>query len=238
MFEAFDRGNEAIASFWIAAGVRLEARHPTRNKSILRLAITRQWPTVIQQLIEQGVMADRTDDEGGVIKETTHLLQSVRDGGSVELIKTLIIDLKADVDAVDNSAMGETALHLATELNRPDLVQLLIQHQGYKGLEAKDDRGYRPLHSAAVVKDSSTVISLLIDNGAHLESRTLSGMTPLHLAVIENRKEAVQQLIMFGANILAKDDHGSTPIDYAERNKDIERILNNYTIVRQHQKAN
>ena len=230
MFEAFNRGKEAIASFWIAAGVDLKARHPTDNTSILRLAVTRQWPTVVHQLMEQGVKGDE-----GEAKET-QLLQAIRDRASAELIKTLIVDLKADVDAVDRSAMGETALHLAAHLNRPDLVQLLIKHQGSKGLEAQDERGYRPLHSAAL-EDSNAVIGLLVGNGALLDSRTLSGKTPLHLAVIKNNKNAVQNLIMFGADMLAKDDQGKTPVDYAATHREIERILNNYTIFHQYQNA-
>ena len=226
MFEAFDHRNEAIALFWIATGVQLNARHPIDGKSILHLAVSHQWAVVIQQLIERGVKAE--DAENGTL-----LLQAVREEASAALIQTLIVDLKENVDAVDYSAMGETALHLAARHNRPDLVQLLIQHQGFKGLEAQDERGYRPLHSA--VMSSSTVLSLLIGNGALLESRTLTGMTPLHLAVIENRKDAVQNLIMFGANMMAKDNHGSTPVDYAGMHKEIERILNNYIIFRQYQ---
>ena len=229
MFEAFDRRDEAIASFWIANGVKLNARHPTENKSILQLAVTRQWLTVIQQLIERGVKAS---DDGG--QNETLLLQAVREGASAEFIQTLIVDLKADVDAVEGSVMGETALHLAVRLDRIELVRLLIQHQGFKGLEAQDERGFCPLHSA-VINGSSAMIGLLIISGAQLESRTLIGMTPLHLAVIENREAAVQNLIMFGADMLAKDDHGSTPVDYAGMHKEIERILNNYMVFRQHQ---
>lgn len=227
MFEAFDRRNEVIASFWMETGVHPNARHPTEKKSILQLAVTRQWPTVIQQLIHRGVNADYNGESG------TLLLQAIREEASAGLIQTLIVDLKEDVDSVVGSAMGETALHLAARLNRPDLVQLLIQHQGFKGLEAQDERGYHPLHSA--VKSSTEVIGLLISNGALLESRTQTGMTPLHLAVIENCEDAVQNLIMFGANILAKDDHGSTPVDYAGMHKDIERLLNNYLIFQQYQ---
>ena len=229
MFEACDRRNEAIASFWIANGVKLNARHPTENQSILQLAVTRRWLTVIQQLIERGVKASY---DGG--RNESPLLQAVREGASTALIKMLIVDFNADVDAVDGSAMGETALHLAVRLDRIELVRLLIQHQGFKGLEAQDERGFCPLHSA-VSNGSSAMIGLLIISGAQLESRTLIGMTPLHLAVIENREAAVQNLIMFGADMYAKDDHGSTPVDYAGMHKEIERILNNYMIFRQHQ---
>ena len=233
MFQAFNCGNKALALFWIAAGVDLHARHTTENKSILRLAVTRQWPIVIQQLMEQGVKVDEEE-----ANKETQLLQSVRDGASAELIQALIVDFKADVDACNGSDIcgngsdkGEMALHLVARLNRPDIVHLMIKHQGSKGLEARDEGGYRPSHSAAV-KNYSAVIGLLIGNGALLESHTQSGMTPLHLAVIENHKDSVQNLIMFGANLLAKNDQGRTPLDYAAMHKGVERILNNYTIFR------
>ena len=67
--------------------------------------------------MEQGVKVDEEE-----ANKETQLLQSVRDGASAELIQTLIVDFKADVVAVDGSDKGETALHLAARLNRPDIV--------------------------------------------------------------------------------------------------------------------
>ena len=231
MFEAFDGGNEALASFWIETGVRLTARH--RGKTIFQLAVSHQWPTVIERLIERGAGTSNDDVDG-----ETLLLQAIREGANLELFKMLIVQLKEDVNAVD-SEMGETSLHLAARLNRADLIELLIQHQKdpmtNELIESQDENGFRPLHSA--MRSSHDVIDLLLSHGAQLESRTRSGMTPLHVAVIENEKDAVQQLLSWGANLSTKDEHGCTPIDYAAPHPDVERILNNSATFRQYHAA-
>lgn len=40
-------------------------------------------------------------------------------------------------------------------------------------------------------------------------------ITPLHWAVVEGRKEAVQLLIAKGADVNAQDERGRTPLHYA-----------------------
>ena len=216
MFEAFDRGNEGLASFWIAAGVRMTTQHD--GKAALRLAVTQQWLVAAERLIDNGAKAD-DDNE-------TLLLQAVREGASAELVEMLIISLNEDLDAVENG-MGQTALHLAVNLNRVDLVKLLIEHKGLNGMmEIQDEQGFRPLHSA--VKSSRLIIDLLLGGGADLNSRTRSGMTALHVAVIENKASAVELLLESGADPSVKDYHGHTPLDYAKPHPDLEKMLKNY----------
>lgn len=215
MFEAFDHRNEGLASFWIAAGVRLTQQD---GKAALRLAVAQQWLVAIEQLIDNGAKADEDNE--------TLLLQAVREGASAELVEMLIVSLKENLDAVE-SGMGKTALHLAIGLNRVDLVKLLIEHKGLTGImEIQDEQGFRPLHYA--VKSSRVIIDLLLSGGAELNSRTRSGMTALHVAVIENSKEAVKQLLESGADPSVKDYHGRTPLDYAKPHPDVEKLLNNY----------
>ena len=137
MFEAFDRRNELLASFWIDCGVRLSALHS--NKTALQLAVSRKWIDVIRNLALQGANATAAVDGGESL-----LHQAAREGASVELVAMLIDEFKLDVNA-------------------------------------EDEFGFRPLHSAV---KNYTIAQFLLRNGAQLESRTKSGMTALHVAVI------------------------------------------------------
>lgn len=47
------------------------------------------------------------------------------------------------------------------------------------------------------------------------DSKTNSGATPLHLAASEGLLDCVETLIQAGADILAQDDMGNTPLDWA-----------------------
>jgi ankyrin repeat protein len=137
MFEAFDRHNQLLASFWIDCGVRLTALH--HNKTVLQLAVSRKWIDVIRNLVLHGANVTATDDGGESL-----LHQAAREGASVELVAILIDEFKLDVNA-------------------------------------ENELGFRPLHLA--VKNYQ-IAQFLLRRGAQLESRTKSGMTALHVAVI------------------------------------------------------
>ena len=102
----------------------------TKDKmAILKLAVNRQWPIVIKELLidsaaSAGMNKNEVADYYGDGFET-RLLEAMREGTSAgdELVQLLTDNLKAeDVNArlVENS-MGKLALHLAVNLKRTDL---------------------------------------------------------------------------------------------------------------------
>ena len=76
-------------------------------------------------------------------------------------------------------------------------------------LDARDDKGYAPLHYAAIY-DARRVISELIIQGANIEVTDNHGSTPLHTAVHNFSRGAAAELIMRGANVHATDKYGRT----------------------------
>jgi len=60
------------------------------------------------------------------------------------------------------------------------------------------------------------IIEALLNAGAHVSSRGLHGMSPLHIAAKNNDTYMANVLIKAGAKIMDKDDSGKTPLDYAE----------------------
>lgn len=81
-------------------------------------------------------------------------------------------------------------------------------------LNRPDDTGNTPLHLAAI-KGLPQKITALLDRGALIAPKNLSGATPLHLAAQENYLAAVKILIKRGAPINAKDHENRTPLKRA-----------------------
>ena len=78
-------------------------------------------------------------------------------------------------------------------------------------VNAKNDRGWTPLHRAAWGRHTE-IVELLITNGADVNAKDDRGATPLHHAI---DKEIVELLIAEGADVNAKDKRGRTPLDVA-----------------------
>jgi len=58
-------------------------------------------------------------------------------------------------------------------------------------------------------------VSLLLQRGADVNSRTKSGTTPLHTAVLYRRTEIAEYLLDKGADVNAKSAGGTTPLGLA-----------------------
>lgn len=107
------------------------------------------------------------------------------------------------------NANGKTALHYAAE-------------NGEYAARRKEEK-YTPGRSPKSIKVSNTnqeavqmahraLITLLLDSGADVDARDLSGSTALHCAAAYGDEQAVRLLLDRGAEIEAKNDAGQTPL--------------------------
>ena len=79
------------------------------------------------------------------------------------------------------------------------------------------NNGWTSLHEAAAFGEKPEVVSLLLDRGADINARSISGSTPLHLAASSQTVEIVALLLDRGANINARDMDRETPLHLAVR---------------------
>jgi len=84
-------------------------------------------------------------------------------------------------------------------------------------VNAVDDDGKTPLHTAATHSDNPEVIRLLIDAGADLEAKfEVNGMTPLHWAALFNpNPEIFKALLEAGADLQAVAAGSQTALSFA-----------------------
>ena len=120
-----------------------------------------------------------------------------------------------DGEEYPSHAAGGTALHRAASLG--DAAKLKRLRQSGADLEARDDRGFTPLHEA-IWSGNAECVGLLLERGAsvsaHIDAAELD-WTPLDEAARFGLDNIIELLLAKGADINARNALGKTAVDYA-----------------------
>ncbi|XP_067292135.1 ankyrin repeat domain-containing protein 27 isoform X2 [Pseudorasbora parva] len=95
-------------------------------------------------------------------------------------------------------------LHISGRLNDPSIVTPF----------SRDDRGYTPLHVAAIC-GQSLLIDLLVSKGALVNATDYHALTPLHFSCQKGYQGVTLLLLDYKANTDAQDNSGNTPLHLA-----------------------
>ena len=112
--------------------------------------------------------------------------------------------------------------HLAVVVDNYELVKVMITERPNL-INSKTEKLFTPL-SLAIINKSITIIKLLVDNKADLESFDIDGDNPLMTASKAGCLERVKILIEGGANINAKNRYGNPLISFMISRKDYDTI--------------
>lgn len=156
----------------------------------------------LSALINTGI----NPNEGDVARGETALMWCIREN-SVRAFDYLL--QLPQVDLNTHAKNGDTALMLASYLNKNDFAQKLI-----KAGASINHEGWTALHYAAVVGNVE-VMELLLNNGAKVNALSPNKTTPLMMATRSGRVEIVELLILHGADVKLKNDLGMTAYDFA-----------------------
>lgn len=129
------------------------------------------------------------------------LFEEVVDGYT-STIQTLIRKSGVDVNSRAPNG-GKTPLHVACEVGREDVVNVLINNNA--DIHATTDEGFTPLHVAAIY-DHPDLIDILAKTGGNVNAQNKVGTTPLHEAAARGKKNAVVKLLELNANPSIKDN--------------------------------
>lgn len=114
----------------------------------------------------------------------------------------------ADINIVQNR--GKTALHLASEHDRVEIVDILLSQRAEP--DPRSDGRWTPLINAAE-KGHAAVVSKLLDAGADVNADLSNHMTALHWAAFNGHEEVVKLLLERPETSLSsKDQFERTPM--------------------------
>lgn len=110
-----------------------------------------------------------------------------------------------------------TLMHLAAFFGNLAWAKMILKgHSTYRVkfrhlTSRKDNYGRTPLFWAAT-RGHRDMVKLLLDHGAHVNSKDRSKLTALHIAVTGDHKDVVTLLLDRSARIESKGSHGDTPL--------------------------
>lgn len=123
-----------------------------------------------------------------------------------------------------NKATGETALHLAARHGRVDAARSLLERCNSQDVNAQDDKGRTPLHTA-VGANSEGVFELLIRHrGVDLNAQMYDGTTPLILAARIGIYSMLEELIQNECDVTKSDANGKTALHWAAATNNVDAI--------------
>jgi len=225
--------------------VRLLIQHgadvSTRNNSNLtplHLALSERKADSMRLLIQHGADVNARDWFNWT---PLHLASFEGRANSMQLL----IQHGADVNARDG--VNSTPLHLASSKGKADSAHLLIQHGA--DVNPRDGINWTPLHRASSDGDADTM-QLLIHHGADVNPRDKDNSTPLHLVFMVSAKsvqlfiqhwaditgqyhddfmwdaivQAVEVLLLHGADVNARNKRNSTPLHLASSEGDTDSV--------------
>lgn len=133
----------------------------------------------------------------------------------------LLVKRGADLDTPH--ADGVTATHHAAGYGNLNILKLVVSATNKKHINAKDNKGFTPLHLAAMREKNRSrkqvaCISYLVECGANIENRAESfwNDTPLLSAAARGYIEEVEALLNLGADQEAKQVLGNNAVWLAE----------------------
>ncbi|CAM6123912.1 unnamed protein product [Calypogeia fissa] len=171
------------------------------------------------------------------------ILRNLVKQGSMDSVRDA---LERDLTVADcTDEHGQTAMHVAVSIQRPEMVQLLLEFK--VNLELRNKAGQTPLQQAssagealitelllanganteatngsrwtslhhATVKGHYEVMELLVRHGADLDAIILDGRTAMHIAVAEGHKHCLKLLLEKGCNVDAQSNDGGTALHIA-----------------------
>ena len=191
-----------VVEILIAAGAELEARE-TVGLTPLHTAANAE---VAQALIDAGAEVMAENSKG---LTPLHLAENAA-------VAEVLIANGADVDyvkvpewrdrSVNKKPLKDTPLYWAILNGKPDVVQVLLEYGANYNQPLSHNRTL--LHHAAQYGNRAETIDILLEYFSDIDHRDEYGATPLHIAVINDKLAATEQLILAGADLNARINKG------------------------------
>jgi ankyrin repeat protein len=184
-----------------------------RNQAAVRLLVD-------GGLVDGGANLSAKNTEG---QTPLHLAVKNDDVSMVQLL----LERGADPDAT--AANGNKPLYDAAESGYLSIVGLLLEFNA--NVEAFNFDQQRTAFYQAVENGHTAVAKILLQDGADIDTRSTSGLTPLFCAVRRGDVDLVEYLLEHGANKKLQLDDGQTLEDFSKGNAAITTLLQSSQVI-------
>jgi ankyrin repeat protein len=189
----------------LTRGVSINAKNRA-GETALHLASEAGNTETVQKLLESNADAMAVDLDGKTA------LQNAVGIGNGDIIKRILVHLGKQEEADRWLATGG----LLTAVKRGEEEEVATCLERGADPDAMFRHRYRrPVLHIAAVCGNTTVLRLLLDNGASVHLRGPIGATALHCAAAAGHDDGVRLLLERGADINAADELGVTPLHHA-----------------------
>ncbi len=225
LLSAVKANNIPLMESLISMGVDLNSKG-NRNQTALHIATELNNKDMVALLI------DAKADVNIMGENNNTPLHIATEQNNKDMV-ALLIDAKADVN--QKNKYGNTALHIAAQKQNTAMAKMLIEKGADVNLKT-DSTEYTPLHYA-VKTNNKDMVKLLIEKGADVNSRDASKQTPLHIAADKQNETIAKMLIDAKADVNLKNSDGKTASDFAVKNTDISKMLNEKVVNKNQRKT-
>lgn len=199
-FAARYSSNPAVVSLLLDAGFHPNAKNDDGWTPLHLAARYAQNPVALSVLVDGGADPNVRNNAG---RTALHLALDSQS----RLGASILLDAGAEPSAMTYDEDAWTPLHLAAVTDDPLLIATLLDRGANPVARSADGR--QPIHSAAYYTGNRLVVSTLLRGGAG------AGMGPLHLAVLNGNRAALNAALAEGADPNTADDYGWTPLHFA-----------------------
>jgi uncharacterized protein len=206
-------GNVEMTEMLLYAGASIKATTRVGAYTALLVAAKFGQASTVPVLLKAGADANAATTAG----ITAVMLAAM--AGSAETTR-LLLDHGADGNAV-SQAYGQTALMLAADLDRVDVIKVLTAHGAKVSIATKvrkpkpRDRGGTNQNQQAANQANNQANN---DERAPADNIALGGLTALHYAAREGHAQAVRALLDAGAKVNQVTADGTSPLLMAATN--------------------
>ena len=202
---ATSSGYTKLSRVLMEAGANVNA---TGHKGIssLLMATKGQFKEIVEDLIYHGVNVNALNEQN------FSALMIASGAGRLDLVK-ILFEAGADVNIKETS--NNTALSWAIFQTQEAVVQFLLENGASQSIPQMNSYGMKCIH-LATVKNSTSILQMLLDYGANISDLNKDGRTALHFAAEIKHLEVVAQfLIVKGIDIDFIWEKGIEKIPYS-----------------------
>ena len=200
-------GLEGIVSKLLDEGLNVNSTDPHYRQTALIYACRRGQSATVATLLKRGADVNHYSQRDDVA-----LFEAV-DNGAVEIVELLLTDKKLDVNARHPRRFNRTALMLAAQTGKLQIVNALLNRPGIE-LDQKDLEGNTALSLATIAGQYEIVMALSEHPGVDINSQNSLGSTVLILAATAKtgRRETEAKILI--AEYLLMQDADTSIKDY------------------------